>query len=322
MSGASPKNPKAVKNKMFEDAATIKEAYTKGAAMLEAAGVADAVRDSRTLLALAMDVSENRLILGQQSPVSPDRLRVYERMVQRRASGEPLQHITGNTEFMGLPFVVRPGVLIPRRETEIMVEKALEIIKSDSWPEGRVRILDLCCGSGVIGISIARLAQASDGSAADIEVTCADISTDCVYLAHTNAELNGVDRNMRFVRGDMAAPFAGRADDPADASVIFGMVCCNPPYIPTEVIGTLQREVRDHDPTLALDGGYDGLDFYRRIACEVPEVMASGGTLILEIGSEQREAVTEILTESGNFDKAECVKDLAGLDRVIMAVRK
>ena len=295
---------------------TILEAYTKGAEALDAAGVADAARDAKTLLALAMDVSETRMITEQKSPVAPDRMAVYRRMIERRASGEPLQHITGNTEFMGLPFKVRPGVLIPRQETEIMAERALDTIRSEEW-SGPATVLDLCCGSGVIGISIAKLAGRDD-----LEVTCSDISTDCVYLAHTNAELNGVDRDMRFVRGDLVVPFDGRADDPDDATVRFRMVCCNPPYIPTDVIGTLQREVRDHDPTLALDGGYDGLDFYRRIAEEVSEVMEPGGILILEIGAEQKDAVTEILSGSGRFDRVECIKDLAGRDRVVTAVRK
>lgn len=303
---------------------TILEAYTKGAEALDAAGVTDAARDSKTLLALAMDVSETRMITEQKSPVAPDRLAVYRRMIERRASGEPLQHITGNTEFMGLPFKVRPGVLIPRQETEIMVERALEVIRAEAWSKAAApaKVLDLCCGSGVIGISVAKLAVSGDGKPADVEVTCSDISTDCIYLAHTNAELNGVDRAMRFVRGDLVMPFAGKEDDPDDASIRFRMVCCNPPYIPTEVIGTLQREVRDHDPTIALDGGYDGLDFYRRIAVEVPEVMESGGILLLEIGSEQKDAVTGILKESGAFDRVECIKDLAGRDRVVTAVRK
>ena len=332
---------------MNDQALTIREAYTKGVGMLQAAGVSDAVRDSRTLLALALDMPESRLVIEQRTQVPPERLAAYLSMIEKRAAGVPLQHITGNTEFMGLPFIVRPGVLIPRQETEILVERALELLAAGgaggagllaagavgtadvAEGAGPIRVLDLCCGSGIIGVSIAKLAavkadEAANGEAAApaLEVTCSDISTDAIYLAHANAELNGVDGAMRFVRGDLVEPFAGDAAEPDDASVRFSIVCCNPPYIPTAVIDTLQREVRDHDPALALDGGLDGLNFYRRIATEVPEVMTPGGSLILEIGSEQREAVAAILQKSGIFDSIDCLRDLAGRDRVMTAVRR
>lgn len=209
-------------------------------------------------------------------------------IAKRRAQGEPLQYILGKWEFMGLPFYTRPCALIPRQDTETLCEEALKI-------NGRGKtLLDLCCGTGCIGVSLAKLGG--------FEVTFADISPDCLALARENAALNGVAGS--FVLTDMFGNISGSYD----------MICVNPPYIPTSELASLQAEVK-REPVLALDGGADGLDFYRRIARDYATHLSPGGTLLMEVGAGQAEDVAAM------FPKAEIIKDICGIERVV-AVRR
>ncbi|MBQ6425495.1 MAG: peptide chain release factor N(5)-glutamine methyltransferase [Clostridia bacterium] len=210
-----------------------------------------------------------------------------DEIVSRREAGEPLQYIFGEWEFMGLPFTVRPGVLIPRADTEILCEKALSLIRSGPYRT----VLDLCCGSGCIGVSLRKYS--------DAEVTCADIDENCLALAKENAGRNGVD--VALLQGDLFDAVAGRR---------FDLICCNPPYLSEADMDSLQTEVR-HEPALALYGGRDGLDYYRRIAKDYERFLSPGGTMLLEIGSAQEAPVRRL------FPKAEVIHDYAGLPRVI-----
>ena len=207
-------------------------------------------------------------------------------IAKRRARGEPLQYILGKWEFMGLPFYTRPCALIPRQDTETLCEEALSI--------GGKTLLDLCCGTGCIGVSLAKLGS--------FEVTFGDISPDCLGLARENAALNGVPG--KFLLTDMFS----------DISEGYDLICVNPPYIPTSELASLQAEVK-REPRLALDGGADGLDFYRRISRDYAAHLNPGGALLMEIGAGQAEDVAAM------FPKAEIIKDICGIERVV-AVRR
>ena len=243
-------------------------------------------------------LTEARLAVSDMAEIPYNRLNKYkastfpaalmprlEELVSRRKSGEPLQYILGKWEFMGLPFYTRHCALIPRQDTETLCEEALSI--------GGKTLLDLCCGTGCIGVSLAKLGG--------FEVTFADISPDCLALARENAALNGVAGS--FVLTDMFGNISGSYD----------MICVNPPYIPTSELASLQAEVK-REPRLALDGGADGLDFYRRISRDYAAHLSPGGTLLMEVGAGQAEDVAEM------FPKAEIIKDICGIKRVV-AVR-
>lgn len=207
-------------------------------------------------------------------------------IAKRRARGEPLQYILGKWEFMGLPFYTRHCALIPRQDTETLCEEALSI--------GGKTLLDLCCGTGCIGVSLAKLGG--------FEVTFGDISPDCLALARENAAINGVPGS--FVLTDMFGNISGSYD----------MICVNPPYIPTLELASLQAEVK-REPVLALDGGADGLDFYRRISRDYAAHLNPGGALLMEVGAGQAADVAAM------FPKAEIIKDICGIERVV-AVRR
>lgn len=215
----------------------------------------------------------------------------YDRLLAKRAKRVPLEHIIHGTEFMGLPFYVNGHVLIPRQDTECVVELALKYCEGKS-------VLDLCTGSGCIGISLAVLGKCR-------EVTLSDISSDALEVAKRNAKENGVD--AIFVESDLFSRITGKYD----------LIVSNPPYIPSGEIGHLMPEVRDHDPLLALDGGEDGLSFYRRIIKESRSHLTEGGWLCLEIGHDQGGSVRELMDWEG-FVQVIIRQDLAGLDRIVL----
>ena len=210
--------------------------------------------------------------------------------VARRLKGEPLQYILGEWEFMGLPFFVGPGALIPRQDTETLCEAALGWLKTRPG----ARVLDLCCGTGCIGVSLAKLGGA--------QVAFADVSPDALTLAQRNAVRNGVDG--AFYESDLFAHVPG----------VYDLIACNPPYLTGAELAGCQRELT-FEPALALYGGEDGLDFYRRLAAEWGKHVRPGGLLLLEIGHTQGAAV------QGLFPGARIVKDMGGLDRVVCVER-
>lgn len=238
----------------------------------------------------------------------------FVRCIKLRSERIPLQQITHHQEFMGLDFLVNEHVLIPRQDTECLVETVLEDLKrrQGEWditdgPEGErkvLRILDMCAGSGCIGISLERL------SPVPVKVLGADISEDALKVAKENGDRLGCDR-YQTVKTDLFERIEG----------LFEMIVSNPPYIPSEVIETLDSEVKDHEPRLALDGEADGLAFYRRIAREVAKYLTSDGRIYLEIGYDQGKSVSALLCEAG-FSEVKVIRDLAGLDRVVSAARR
>jgi release factor glutamine methyltransferase len=227
----------------------------------------------------------------------------YLDLIAIRAEGVPLQHITGTQEFMGLTFSVNTEVLIPRQDTEILVSEVIQIIKAR---KKSCSVLDLGCGSGAIGISIARLCE-------NAKVTMSDISSKAIEMAKRNAKAMGLEKKISFEQGYLFAPFEGRF-----RRETFDIIVSNPPYIRSDVIPTLQIEVRAHEPLLALDGGSDGLDYYRNILEKAQNYLAKSGVLALEIGHDQALDVAQIAKKFHKFDECRFVKDLAGKDRVLI----
>ena len=260
--------------------------------------------DATEIFRYVFGFSDKDIILRRDEVLDDLAIKEYEKMIERRLHGEPLQYIIGVQEFMGLPFRVNEHVLIPRQDTEVLVEQVLGVIKGRELE--KPEILDMCTGSGAIGVSLAY-------ERPDAQVTMADISTEAISVAMDNAQLNGVFQRCTFVTGDLFDALPGWKK--------FDVIVCNPPYIKSDVIETLQPEVRDHEPRRALDGGKDGLTVYRRIAKEAGAHLVSHGVLALEIGYDQAVDVVTILGQGGDFDGARIIKDLDNKDRVIIALK-
>lgn len=265
--------------------------YRMGVERLAAAGIEEAKLDARLLLEELCGTDRNDLLVHGDRPVTEQQENSYVNYIELRSRHIPLQHITGYQEFMGLRFKVTPDVLIPRQDTETLVEEVLKNLHDG------MRILDLCTGSGCILLSLLRYSN-------DCVGVGADLSKKALAVAEENAGSLGL--TAEFVQGDLFEPVTGK----------FEIIVSNPPYIPSDVIPTLMEEVREHDPLMALDGKEDGLYFYRKITDQASEYLYPGGMLFLEIGCEQAGAVTELMKNAGYRDVTVC-KDLAGHDRVV-----
>lgn len=292
----------------------VKEMLTMGEKQLMDSDIADATRDCKILYCYMMDIPFSKIILEYQNMLQDRLCEKYFELIDRRSSGEPVQYIMESQEFMGLEFIVNENVLIPRQDTETLVEDALEIIntgtlrgedmdvKCKEWD-----ILDLCTGSGAIGVSLARIAN-------KVNVTCSDISEGAIKVAKENAQKHGVAKSVKFEQGDLFKPFSKHFRKQK-----FDMIISNPPYIKSSVIPTLQKEVCEHEPISALDGGESGLDFHERIVSGVGGHLRKGGVLLLEIGHDQGEAVSGLLSRNGDFTSIRVLKDLANRDRIVFA---
>ncbi len=298
----------------------LKEIIKIGQRQLEDAGVADAAIDAKELYCYMMGYDKVALMMHWQDILQDNQCEAYFDLIAKRAERTPLQHITGEQEFMGLPFKVSEAVLIPRQDTETMVEDAIELATKgtlrgsvyfdEKAMKSGAEILDLCCGSGAIGISIAK-------NLPKAKVSCSDVSEAALAMAKENASRNGC--KIKFVQSDL---FAAKAFNGALGKKKFDLIISNPPYIESAEIEELEPEVRDHEPRIALDGGEDGLEFYRKIAGEAPEHLKKGGVLMLEIGYNQKETVKEILGQTGAYEKIIGLTDLAGKDRIVVATLK
>jgi release factor glutamine methyltransferase len=294
---------------------TLFRLLTEGTRTLENSGNKDAAIDARQLLLAAFHVDMTHFLLNRMQELPEDDFNrsaaeLYHEMIRKRCRRMPLQQILGMTEFMGLPFHVNRHVLIPRQDTETLVEMVLEDCAGDGWQAKS--LLDVCTGSGCIAVSLAVKGQFT-------QVAACDISEEALKVAGRNAEELLKQREtdvpeMQFFRGDLfdALPRDGRKYD---------IITSNPPYIPTGVIATLEPEVKDHEPMLALDGSQDGLLFYRRIAAEAGAYLVHGGSIYLEIGYDQGESVSTLMREAG-FENVQVFKDLAGNDRVVRADKR
>lgn len=286
---------------------TLREAYEYGQKQLQLAGIDDADLDAWYLLEFVTGISRTMYYVKMQDKILSEQEKQYREFIETRASHIPLQHITGVQEFMGLEFIVNEHVLVPRQDTEVLVESVLEVL------EPGMKVLDMCTGSGCILISLMKLygtsqAETTGEVTEDEKMLCGvgvDISDEALKVAKANGEKIGV--KAEFIQSDLFENVKGEYD----------VIVSNPPYIRTAVIEELKEEVKCHDPFIALDGKEDGLYFYRKIVEKSLEYLSDGGRLLFEIGHDQGEEVKKLMEQAG-FTGVTVKKDLAGLDRVVL----
>ena len=272
---------------------TYREAIVLGEKNLQQADIADAKTDSWLLLAMACKIDHTYYYMHIDEEMSEEQVREFEVLIRKRAERVPLQYITGEQEFMGLTFHVNSNVLIPRQDTETLVEEALKVIKPG------MKVMDMCTGSGCVLISILKNAH-------DVEGIGYDISKQAINVAKENAKFNEVP--AVFERSDLF-------EDVVEND--FDMIVSNPPYIPTDVVATLMPEVSQFEPREALDGKGDGLYFYSKILEQCKNYMKPDGYILFEIGCEQGDAVSTMMRLAG-FSEVRVIKDLARNDREVM----
>lgn len=276
--------------KKTQGAGTYYEIRRSAAKTLRDAGIEDAETDGWLLFSYVTGFSKSEAFLRQQEQAPEAVRKTLAELIRKRASHTPVQYLIGEAWCYGNTFYVDEHVLIPRLDTEILIEQAQKRLKPG------MRLLDLCTGSGCVLISLLLAVE-------DLHGAGSDVSEDALAVARRNLEQ--YDREAQLLCGDLFEPVEGK----------FDVITANPPYIPSSVVDSLSEEVREHEPRLALDGGEDGLSFYRRIVREAPTYLNDGGVLLIEIGYDQGDALRSLLAAHG-YCEIEIVKDLAGLDRV------
>lgn len=279
---------------------TVQELWKEGNHILSEAGIEEAILDSRYLLEWVLQCNHSYLLLNPNSLVTMEQEQQYRTAILERKVHKPLQYIIGEQEFMGYSFLVNEHVLIPRQDTEILVETVLKHIEADAV----YKILDMCCGSGCIGISLWK--KINEKQQGMCQVTVSDISSEALEVTRENAKR--LEADIEIIKSDLFQAIKGK----------FHILVSNPPYIPSKVVDTLMPEVREHEPRLALDGSPDGLFFYRNIIEQAKDYLEEEGYVFFEIGFDQAEDVREIFVDAG-FEQVTIKQDLAGLDRVIYA---
>ena len=305
---------------------TYRECYEKGCLALQAAGIEEAALDARLLLEAVCGTNRNDLLVHGEQPVTPEAEEKYLNWIGQRAEHIPLQQLTGEQDFMGLTFTVNENVLIPRQDTEILVEEVLKELHDG------MRVLDMCTGSGCILISLLHYSNGCEGLGVDLSAEALKVAQrnaerilredfsenqDCVVTTFetesddAETAINTVENDtvgrVRFLQSDLFENVEGK----------FEIIVSNPPYIASDEIEKLMPEVRDYEPRMALDGTEDGLEFYRRIIEEAGQYLVSSGMLFFEIGYDQGQAVSELMREHG-YREVQVVQDYAGLDRVVL----
>lgn len=284
-------------------AARLRETLQEGALRLAEAGIASARLDAEVLLRHALGLTREQLIASPSLGLSEGQVRLYFELLRRRVEREPVAYIVGRQEFWSLDFQVSQDVLVPRPETERLVEIVLEI--AAQWPPRRpMNILDIGTGSGAVAVSLAK-------ELGNATIWGTDVSAQALTVARANARRHQVEKTIHFLRGDLWAALEG-----VDAR--FDLIVSNPPYVPSAEIDRLEPEVSRWEPRGALDGGVDGLDFYRRLAAGARRYLACGGALALEIGADMGPGAAKLFVESG-YKGVEIFRDYAGKDRVVVA---
>lgn len=260
--------------------------------------------EAEVLLGDLLSCERLRLYLDFARPLSEVELSAFRERIKRRGEGEPTAYILKKKEFMSLEFYVDARVLIPRPETEFLVETAIEKIERTKRKGGSLKIIDVGTGSGVIAVSLAYYLS-------DAEITAVDSSPDALEVAKINAAKHSVVEKIDFRTGNLLA----------DVSGIFDVVISNPPYIPTKTILSLQREIRNHEPREALDGGEEGLECIKSIIAQAPSCLEAGGMLLMEIGYDQRSSIELLISQSPSFATHTILCDYSGKDRLLCATK-
>ena len=281
---------------------TYNDLYLDTRRALKRNGVDSAALEAREIVCCAADKNKEEFYRDSRLYATPEIEARVSALLQRRLQGEPVAYLVGEWEFFGLPLIVNEHVLSPRSDTEVLAQQAIDYLKD--YPGARV--LDLCTGSGCVGLAIA-------SRLADCRVVLADCSEEALRIARTNARLNQLQSRTAVLQADALAPPTAKFD-------AFQCIVSNPPYIPTGDLADLDPSVRDYEPHLALDGGADGLDFYRAIAARWKEALLPGGRLLLELGIGEADAVMRLLRTEG-FGDLELYEDTQGISRVIAGTR-
>lgn len=258
--------------------------------------IEDANLISKILLEHVLKINRSKLILAQEKEIEEEKKKQYEREIEKIIEGTPMQYITNYQEFMKLPFYVDKNVLIPQPDTEILVEEVIKIAKE----KNKKKILDICTGSGAIGIALAHNLSSS-------KITISDISKEALQVAKKNAKQNNVIEKIELIESNLLEKIKGK----------FDIIVSNPPYIETDIIKTLSKQVQK-EPKIALDGGKDGLYFYKKLIKEAPKYLEKDGYLCIEIGYNQKEKVEKLFQETKSYTNITAKKDLEGNDRVII----
>lgn len=277
---------------------TIRDVIGWTVAHFQRKGIRTARLDAEVLLAHSLGVNRLYLYLNLDRPLALDERKRYRELVQRRSRREPVAYLVGEREFWSLTFRIRPGVLIPRPETELLVNATVREIRNQESP----LVLEIGTGSGAVAVAVAR-------EVPQAWVVATDISLSALALAQLNAEQCGVRDRIHFVASDLFSGFKGGHH--------FHVICSNPPYIPSSAIEILEPEIRDYEPRHAIDGGPDGLDVIRALITQAPRYLKSGGCLMTEIGENQETRVREMFLNLGGFKDIKTLRDLASLPRVV-----
>lgn len=276
---------------------TYRKCYEQGCRTLQAAGIEEAALDARLLLEAVCGTDRNDLLVHGEQPVAPEAEEKYLNWIRQRAEHIPLQQLTGEQDFMGLTFNVNEHVLIPRQDTEILVEEVLKELHDG------MRVLDMCTGSGCILLSLLHYSNDCEGLGVDLSAEALEVAGRNVLKVLTPEKAE----HAHFLQSDLFEKVEGK----------FEIIVSNPPYIASAEVEKLMPEVRDHEPRMALDGTEDGLYFYRRIIEEAGKHLVSSGMLFFEIGYDQGQVVSELMRTEGYCD-VQVVQDYAGLDRVVL----
>ena len=269
---------------------------------LKAAEVDSPRLDAEVLLAYVLHCRRLALYVKLKKVLTAEQITRYQNLIKRRLERIPVAYLTGHKEFMGLNFAVTPDVLIPRPDTEVLAQGVIENLYKFNR---KIKIADLGTGSGAICVSILKFAE-------NVTAAAVDISKKALDIAHFNAEKFNVDDKITFYEGNLFEPLAGQT---------FEVIVSNPPYVSTADFKNLQPEI-ENEPEIALEGGADGLDFYRKIVEAAPKFLSDDGFLAMELGFKQSPAVKKLIEDNGNFKQIEIWKDLAGIERVIAAWKK
>ncbi|MDR3224908.1 MAG: peptide chain release factor N(5)-glutamine methyltransferase [Clostridiales Family XIII bacterium] len=285
----------------------IKEIINVAENILRESGDTDYKTDAEMLLGHAIKYDTKKIFMNWSREIDDDHAEIYFSLVQRRAEGTPTQYLTNTQGFMGMAFYVDENVLIPRPETELLVGEVMTYLKDNRSAKS---VLDLGTGSGVIAISLAKKMP-------QLKITASDVETGALKVAEKNAAKFGVKGAIKFLKSDMFGGFKT-----GFGGLKWDIIISNPPYIRSDVIPTLQREISEHEPKIALDGGADGLDSFRRIIEGAPTFLRKTGAVFMEIGYDQAHDITVLFRENGNYVRVAVAPDLAGSDRVISARMK